>query len=63
MKHTLVIAACVLVSSGCNSTGNDPGPGGVTKAEAEALDAAAEKLETQAQIPENTAAKAATAPK
>lgn len=56
------IFACLIAAillAGCNSTGNDPGPGGVTQREAEALDAAAQKLDAEAKVPESQAAEQA----
>ncbi len=57
IRITLLSGLTVLLLSGCNSTGNDPGPGGVTKTEAEALDAAADTLGDKPQIPEGQASK------
>ncbi len=52
---TISLMACLLLG-GCNRSGNDPGAGGVTEAEADALDAAAEKLEARPKTPEMIAA-------
>jgi hypothetical protein len=40
------------ILAGCGGSPNDPGEGGVTKAEAEALDQAAEQLDQQS-TPQN----------
>ena len=47
MLHTprLIILACLLALPSCGSNDNDPGPGGVTVGEAEALNQAAEMLD------------------
>jgi hypothetical protein len=50
--RTFVASLFAVALYGCNSSGNDPGAGGVTKREAEALDAAAAKLDAQTKIPE-----------
>ena len=45
-KAALVILAALILSvSACGPTDSDPGPGGVTGADADALDAAAKKLD------------------
>ena len=45
-KNTLLISATLLLSvSACGPADSDPGPGGVTAADAKALDAAAKKLD------------------
>ena len=41
-----LVAACLLLA-GCGEADNDPGPGGVTVGEAQALDEAAEMLDQQ----------------
>jgi hypothetical protein len=58
MRFLATLFAATLLAA-CNSTGNDPGPGGVTQREAEALDAAAEKLDAEAKVPESKAAEQA----
>lgn len=40
-----IILACLLALASCGSNDNDPGPGGVTIGEAEALNQAAEMLD------------------
>jgi len=40
-----IILACLLALPSCGSNDNDPGPGGVTAGEAEALNQAAEMLD------------------
>lgn len=40
-----IILACLLALPSCGSNDNDPGPGGVTVGEAEALNATAEMLD------------------
>ena len=48
MTIRLTALICLALSvAGCSRTDNDPGPGGVTRGEAEALDKAAEKLEAR----------------
>ena len=45
-KNTLLISATLLLSvSACGPADSDPGPGGVTAADAKALDDAAKKLD------------------
>ena len=44
-KALLISAVLMLAVSACGPAGSDPGPGGVTAADAEALDAAAKKLD------------------
>lgn len=54
-------AACLLLAvlaAGCGPKDTDPGPGGVTVAEAKALDQAAEMLEQRRLPPEATQATA-----
>src|SRR3546814_1227617 len=46
--HRSIILACLLALPSCGSNDNDPGPGGVTVGEAEALNQAAEMLDTPA---------------
>jgi hypothetical protein len=41
--------AALLMLAGCGPADNDPGPGGVTAGDAEALDAAAQKLDERDQ--------------
>lgn len=48
---SLTLPAAALALSGCGPSGNDPGPGGVTVSEAQALDEAAEMIE-QRRLPE-----------
>ena len=43
----LVLAALLMLTTGCDRTDNEPGPGGVTVGEAKALDDAAEMLESR----------------
>ncbi|MCF8707027.1 hypothetical protein [Rhizorhapis sp. SPR117] len=47
MPHTprSIILACLLALPSCGSNDNDPGPGGVSIGEAEALNEAAEMLD------------------
>jgi hypothetical protein len=51
MIKRLLLSSVLLALSACGSNDNDPGPGGVTVAEAQALDEAAEMLE-QRRLPE-----------
>ena len=44
-KPRSIILACLLALPACGSNDNDPGPGGVTVGEAEALNQAAEMLD------------------
>jgi hypothetical protein len=46
-----LILGLFLVLAGCNQTPNEPGPGGVSKEDARALDAAAAKLDKEPQPP------------
>lgn len=46
IRLPLLIALTIAVA-GCSRTDNDPGPGGVTRGEAKALDEAAAKLEAR----------------
>ncbi len=41
----------VLALSACGPASNDPGPGGVSVEDAQALDAAADKLDREPQVP------------
>lgn len=41
----LIVLVCLLALPSCGSNDNDPGPGGVTIGEAEALNQAAEMLD------------------
>ena len=48
MRHPgSLIALALIVVGGCSRTDNEPGPGGVTVSEAQALDDAAEMLENR----------------
>ncbi|MEY4270628.1 MAG: hypothetical protein RLZZ58_1844 [Pseudomonadota bacterium] len=47
MMRTLLSLFLILSLAACSRTDNEPGEGGVTVAEAKALDAAAEKLEAR----------------
>ena len=47
----LVFASMLLILTGCEQTPDDTGPGGVSKDDARALDAAAEKLDSDLQLP------------
>ncbi len=49
----------LLTVSACGPAANDPGPGGVSVEDARALDAAAEKLDQEAQLPAPQAAQPA----
>lgn len=51
MRAALLFGA-VLLLAGCGSNDTDPGPGGVTVAEAKALDEAAEMIEARRPPPE-----------
>ena len=44
-KSSLFLAVLLLLTSACGPADSDPGPGGVTAADAKALDAAAKKLD------------------
>ncbi len=44
---SVVTLALLSVAAGCSRTDNEPGPGGVTVSEAEALDDAAAMLESR----------------
>lgn len=58
MPHTprSIILAVLLALPSCGSNDNDPGPGGVTMGEAEALNQAAEMLDERVKpFPENNA--------
>jgi hypothetical protein len=44
-KSSLLLVALLLSISACGPADSDPGPGGVTAADAKALDAAAQKLD------------------
>ena len=46
-RYTLLAVGLLSMLAGCSRTDNDPGPGGVTRGEAEALDRAAQKLEAR----------------
>lgn len=46
-RMMLLPAVAALALGACSRTDNEPGPGGVTVAEAKALDAAAEMLESR----------------
>ena len=50
-RSALALAACTMLSA-CSQGDNDPGPGGVTVGEAQALDQAAEMLDEQRLPPE-----------
>lgn len=61
MIGTMRKAVCLLLATlaaGCGPKDTDPGPGGVTVAEAKALDQAAEMLEQRRLPPEATQAPA-----
>lgn len=47
MRHIGVMALLLLPLAACGGSPNDPGEGGVTRAEADALDQAAEQLDQQ----------------
>lgn len=53
MNRTLLLfpAVAALALGACSRTDNEPGPGGVTVAEAKALDDAAEMLESRDAVP------------
>ena len=49
--NTLLISTALLLSvSACGPADSDPGPGGVTAADAKALDAAAKKLDERDKV-------------
>lgn len=52
MNRTLLLLSAVaaLALGACSRTDNEPGPGGVTVAEAKALDDAAEMLESRESV-------------
>ena len=45
MRRILTLVLPLMLAAGCGGSPNDPGEGGVTKAEADALDRAAEQLD------------------
>ncbi len=47
MRRFALMALPLLLLAGCGGSPNDPGEGGVTRAEADALDQAAEQLDAQ----------------
>lgn len=47
LRMTSATLAMLILTAGCSRTDNEPGPGGVTVSEAEALDDAAEMLESR----------------
>lgn len=52
MRRFVLTVLPLSILAGCGGSPNDPGEGGVTKAEAEALDQAAEQLDQQS-TPQN----------
>jgi hypothetical protein len=52
---TILSALILAALAGCGPAQNDPGPGGVTVGEAEALDEAAKMLDERNQPPESIA--------
>ncbi len=52
MRRFALMALPLLLLVGCGGSPNDPGEGGVTRAEADALDQAAEQLDAQS-TPQN----------
>lgn len=48
----MISAAMMLTVTGCGPADSDPGPGGVTAGDAEALDAAAKKLDERDKVSE-----------
>lgn len=51
MRPVVLLALPLLFVTGCGGSPNDPGEGGVTRAEADALDQAAETLDAQQSAP------------
>jgi hypothetical protein len=47
----LILCSLAVLLTACDQTPNEAGPGGVSREDARALDAAAEKLEAQPQLP------------
>lgn len=47
MRKVAYVVTAMLLLAACSRTDNEPGPGGVTVSEAEALDDAAEMLESR----------------
>lgn len=47
MRKAAYVVTAMLLLAACSRTDNEPGPGGVTVSEAEALDDAAEMLESR----------------
>jgi len=56
MKNRYVLYSGLLWLAACGPAQNDPGPGGVTVGEAQALDAAAEMLDERNAPPEDDTA-------
>ena len=50
MRRIALMALPVLLLAGCGGSPNDPGEGGVTKAEADELDRAADQLDQQSTL-------------
>lgn len=50
-KNAAGVAICLMLTTGCSRTDNEPGPGGVTVSEAKALDDAATMLESRDSTP------------
>ena len=48
MRRFALLGLALVFMAGCGGSPNDPGQGGVTKAEADALDRAAETVDAQA---------------
>lgn len=51
MRKAVYVVTALLLLAACSRTDNEPGPGGVTVSEAEALDDAAEMLESRDSLP------------
>lgn len=50
MRRNVLMALPLLLLTACGGSPNDPGEGGVTKAEADALDRAADQLDQQSTL-------------
>ena len=62
MKNRYGICLGMILLTACGPAQNDPGPGGVTVGEAQALDDAAEMLDERNIVPEGETVKSKTGP-
>ena len=60
MRRFALMALPLLLLAGCGGSPNDPGEGGVTRAEADALDQAAEQLDQQSALSNTNLSKPAS---